>query len=107
MKKLIACSLSLLLVLSAAGGTALAHHGGRGYHRQSRICTAEAACGQNCLFLDEDLDGICDTCGGAQSCPLCDADGDGLCDSCGQPHHHCAENHSHPVRHGCGHGRCR
>lgn len=86
MKKLLSILTVLALTVSMAGMTVSAHghHGGRRGSTKAKIVYH---CEEDCLYCDEDGDGICDKCGNygyycEKDCAFTDEDGDGICDNC-------------------------
>lgn len=95
MKKLILTVLTVLTVaaMGATGAAAACHD----------VCwNSDTVCrNQSCRYIDADLDGVCDSCGGEGKCLVncggcedhyVDADGDGVCDYAGTGCHFADEN---------------
>ena len=86
MKKLLSILTVLALTVSLAGMTVSAH----GHHGRCHSSTKAKIvyhCEEDCLYCDEDDDGICDDCGNygyycEKDCTFTDDDGDGICDNC-------------------------
>lgn len=97
MKKLLSIVTALALTVGAAGMTVSAHGG---HHRGGRHSGTQTKtvyyCKNDCSYVDEDGDGVCDNCDSigwycSKNCAYADEDGNGICDNCGTHRYYCKD----------------